>query len=83
MFERTVLSNGLRLLVTPMPHTHSVSIGIFIGTGSRYESDAMPACRISSSTCCSRAPRTGLRRWPWRKPSKASAASSMPERAGK
>jgi predicted Zn-dependent peptidase len=40
MFERTVLSNGLRLLVAPMPHIHSVSIGFFIGTGSRYEDDA-------------------------------------------
>jgi predicted Zn-dependent peptidase len=40
MFERTILSNGLRLLVAPMPHTHSVSIGFFIGTGSRYEENA-------------------------------------------
>jgi predicted Zn-dependent peptidase len=41
MLERTVLSNGLRLLVSPMPQTHSVSLGIFIGTGSRYEEDAI------------------------------------------
>lgn len=39
MYERTVLSNGLRVLVAPMPQTHSVSIGFFIGTGSRYETD--------------------------------------------
>jgi predicted Zn-dependent peptidase len=39
MYERTVLSNGLRLLVSPMPHAYSVSIGSFIGTGSRYEDD--------------------------------------------
>lgn len=41
MFERTVLDNGLRVLVSPMPHTHSVSVGVFIGTGSRFEDDAI------------------------------------------
>jgi predicted Zn-dependent peptidase len=34
------LSNGLRVITAPMPHTRSVSIGFFIGAGSRYESDA-------------------------------------------
>ena len=40
MYERTTLSNGLRLLSSNMPHTRSVSIGIFVGAGSRYEDDA-------------------------------------------
>lgn len=39
MYERTVLPNGLRILSSSMPHTRSVSIGIFVGAGSRYEND--------------------------------------------
>ncbi|MEE8469715.1 MAG: pitrilysin family protein [Dehalococcoidia bacterium] len=37
MHRKTVLSSGLRVVTSSMPHTHSVSICIFIGTGSRYE----------------------------------------------
>ena len=40
MYERSVLSNGLRILTSTMPHTRSVSVGIFVGAGSRYEDDA-------------------------------------------
>ncbi len=36
-YERAVLGNGLRVLTTPLPHTHSVSISFYVGTGSRYE----------------------------------------------
>lgn len=39
MFDKTVLPNGLRIVSSPLPHTRSVSISIFIGAGSRYESD--------------------------------------------
>jgi predicted Zn-dependent peptidase len=39
LHQKTVLDNGLRLLTATMPHTQSVSICIFIGTGSRYETD--------------------------------------------
>ncbi len=39
MHQKTVLDNGLRVVTTTMPHTHSVSICFFIGVGSRYESD--------------------------------------------
>ncbi len=39
MYQETVLDNGLRILTSPMHHTRSVSIGFFIGVGSRYESD--------------------------------------------
>jgi predicted Zn-dependent peptidase len=39
MYQKTTLDNGLRILTSPMPHTRSVSIGFFIGAGSRYESD--------------------------------------------
>ena len=39
MYQRTVLDNGLRILTSTMPHTHSATIAFFIGVGSRYESD--------------------------------------------
>ena len=39
MYTRSVLPNGLRVLTAPMPTTRSVSIGFYIGAGSRYESD--------------------------------------------
>ncbi|MGA9349312.1 MAG: pitrilysin family protein [Anaerolineae bacterium] len=39
MYRKTILDNGLRILTSAMPHTRSVSIGFFIGVGSRYESD--------------------------------------------
>ena len=38
-YERVILDNGLRLIMEPMPHTRSVAINYFIGTGSRYETD--------------------------------------------
>src|SRR2546430_3205876 len=41
MFDKTVLDNGLRVVSSSLPHTRSVSINIFIGAGSRYESDAI------------------------------------------
>lgn len=39
MFEKAVLDQGLRILTSTMEHTHSVSVGFFIGVGSRYESE--------------------------------------------
>ena len=39
MFEKTVLDNGLRIVSSSLPHTRSVSVCIFVGAGSRYESD--------------------------------------------
>src|SRR6266478_7052247 len=36
--ERTVLKNGVRVVTEHMPHVRSVSVGIWIGTGSREES---------------------------------------------
>ena len=40
MYQKTSLDNGLRVVTSTMPHTRSVCIGLFTGTGSRYESDA-------------------------------------------
>ncbi len=38
MHQEITLDNGLRLITSTLPHTRSVCISIFIGTGSRYES---------------------------------------------
>ena len=35
--ERAVLSNGIRVVTEAMPHVRSVSIGIWVGSGSRIE----------------------------------------------
>ncbi len=45
MYQKTTLDNGLRVLTAPMPHTRSVSVCIFIGVGSRYETE--PAGGVS------------------------------------
>ena len=37
MAETLTLDNGLRLLVTPVPHARSVSISVYLASGSRYE----------------------------------------------
>lgn len=38
--EKTVLSNGVRILSQKMPHVQSVSMGVWVGVGSRDEADA-------------------------------------------
>jgi predicted Zn-dependent peptidase len=40
LYQKTTLDNGLRVITTTMLHTRSVSICIFIGVGSRYETEA-------------------------------------------
>lgn len=37
MYQKVVLDNGTRIAVEEMPGVRSVSIGIWVGTGSRYE----------------------------------------------
>ena len=39
MYQKSILPNGLRVLTSSMPHTRSVAISIYIGAGSRYETD--------------------------------------------
>ena len=39
MYQKNVLDNGLRLITSSMPHTRSVAINFFVGTGSRYETE--------------------------------------------
>ncbi len=36
-YTKIDLPNGLRIVAEEMPHTHSVSMGVFTGAGSRYE----------------------------------------------
>jgi predicted Zn-dependent peptidase len=40
LHQKTTLDNGLRVITATMPHTRSVSISIFIGAGSRYETES-------------------------------------------
>jgi len=40
LYQKTTLDNGVRLITVTMPHTLSVAISIFIGVGSRYETEA-------------------------------------------
>ena len=37
MYQRTILPNGIRIVCETIPHVHSVSLGIWVGSGSRYE----------------------------------------------
>lgn len=37
MYQRTILDNGLRVITHSMPAVESVALGIWIGTGGRYE----------------------------------------------
>lgn len=39
MYQEHTLSNGLKILMVPLDHLESVSIGIFIRVGSRYETE--------------------------------------------
>lgn len=38
-YRRTVLPNGIRILTSAMPTARSVSVTLYVGTGSRYERD--------------------------------------------
>lgn len=40
MYQKTTLDNGLRVITATMPHTQAVSLNLFIGVGSRYETKA-------------------------------------------
>jgi len=40
MYTKTVLPNGVRILAEQVPHVRSASVGIWVGCGSRFESEA-------------------------------------------
>jgi predicted Zn-dependent peptidase len=39
MYNRTVLDNGLTVITSTMPHSHSVCLAVLVGAGSCYESE--------------------------------------------
>ena len=39
MYQKTTLPNGLRIVTGEMPHTRSATVSVYVGAGSRYESD--------------------------------------------
>ena len=39
MFQKTVTDSGLRIITRSMPHTQAVSIALYVGAGSRYETE--------------------------------------------
>ncbi len=39
MFNKSVLSNGLRVVTAELPHTRSATVSVYVGAGSRYERD--------------------------------------------
>lgn len=41
MVHKTLLDNGIRILTEKIPHAHSVSIGIWVTSGSRHENQAL------------------------------------------
>jgi predicted Zn-dependent peptidase len=45
MLQTFTLPSGLRILVEELPHTHSISLGAFVGVGSGHED--RPICGIS------------------------------------
>jgi predicted Zn-dependent peptidase len=40
LYQKVTLDNGLKVITNPMLHTRSVSVCVYLGVGSRYESDA-------------------------------------------
>jgi predicted Zn-dependent peptidase len=40
MYEKTTLSNGLRIVTSSMPHAQSASLGLYVATGARYEDES-------------------------------------------
>ncbi len=52
MYQKSTLGNGLRIITSTMPHTRSVCLGIFIGTGSRYEDSEQAGVSHFSEHLC-------------------------------
>ena len=60
MYQRSVLSNELRVLTSTMSHTQSVSVVICVGAGSRYESPELAGV----SHFIEHLPFKGTKHWP-------------------
>lgn len=52
MYRKTTFDNGLRVISSPMLHTRSVCLAFFIGTGSRYETEAEAGISHFSEHLC-------------------------------
>ena len=50
--DRRALDNGLRVLTTPMAHTRSATISVYVGAGSRYERDEDAGISHLVEHCC-------------------------------
>jgi predicted Zn-dependent peptidase len=60
MFNRIVFDNGLTVFTANMPHTRSVSICVFVGAGSRYETGDIAGV----SHFIEHLPFKGTKKWP-------------------
>lgn len=60
MYELSTLDNGLRVLTVTIPHVQSVSLGFFVGVGSRYESKQISGASHFIEHMLFK----GTRRWP-------------------
>ena len=60
MYQRSVLSNELRVLTSTMSHTQSVSVVVCVGAGSRYESSELAGV----SHFIEHLPFKGTKHWP-------------------
>ncbi len=60
MYQRSVLSNELRVLTSTMSHTQSVSVVVCVGAGSRYESPELAGV----SHFIEHLPFKGTKHWP-------------------
>jgi len=52
MYKELVLNNGLTLVYEKLPFVRSVSFGLWIGTGSRYETYEQNGISTLSNICC-------------------------------
>ncbi len=41
MYNISTLNNGLRLVTVTMPHSYSISLGVYLAVGSRYEAERL------------------------------------------
>jgi len=74
MYRVTRLTNGLTVATAEMPHMASVSLGLWVGLGSRYEpAEVNGVCHFIEHLLFKGTQRRSAREIP--RPSKASAAT--------
>ena len=60
VYQKTTLSNGLRLVTSAFPHTRSVSLAVFLAAGPRYEKPELAGISHFVEHMCFK----GTKRWP-------------------